>query len=107
MPSSFMDNYREKHKHPLNKLTHAIGIPMIVVSLPLFFFEWRWALLLFVVGWVFQFIGHAIEGNSPAFFRNPVYLIIGPLWLIRRALTSIGVLREPSEPLEPRASAKR
>jgi hypothetical protein len=29
MPSSFVENYREKHKHPLNKLTHAVGIPTI------------------------------------------------------------------------------
>lgn len=90
MSTSFMESYKEKHQHPLNRLMHNIGIPMIVVSLPLFFFDWRWALALFVVGWVFQFVGHAIEGNQPAFFRNPVYLLIGPLWLARRAL---GVFR--------------
>ena len=92
---SFMENYKAKHQHPLNKLTHNIGIPMIVVSLPLFFFYWRWALLLFIGGWILQFIGHAIEGNQPAFFKNPVYLIIGPLWLIRRALGVIGIRRNP------------
>lgn len=86
MPTSFMENYKAKHQHPLNRMTHNVGIPMIVVSLPLFFWDWRWALALFVVGWVLQFIGHAIEGNQPAFFRNPVYLVIGPLWLVRRAL---------------------
>ena len=93
MPTSFIEEYKAKHQHPLNHLTHAIGIPMIVVSLPLFFFNWRWALALFVVGWVFQFIGHAIEGNQPAFFRNPVFLLIGPLWLARRALAAIGLGR--------------
>ena len=90
MPKSFMEDYKAKHMHPLNRLTHNIGIPLIVLSLPLFFFSWRWALALFVVGWIFQFIGHAIEGNQPAFFRNPVYLIVGPLWLVRRAF---GVFR--------------
>ncbi|MBA2732809.1 MAG: DUF962 domain-containing protein, partial [Acidobacteria bacterium] len=35
MPTSFMESYKEKHQHPLNKLCHSIGIPMIVVSLPL------------------------------------------------------------------------
>ncbi len=82
---SFMEDYKAKHQHPLNKLTHNIGIPMIVVSLPLFFFYWRWALALFIVGWILQFVGHLIEGNQPAFFRNPIYLIIGPLWFVRRA----------------------
>ena len=95
MPASFMESYKAKHQHPLNRLTHAVGIPLIVVSLPLFFFDWRWALALFVLGWVFQFAGHAIEGNSPAFLRNPVYLIVGPLWLARRALAAVGLARPP------------
>ena len=34
MPSSFVENYKAKHQHPLNRLTHSIGIPMIAVSLP-------------------------------------------------------------------------
>ena len=93
MADTFVDNYRAKHRHPLNKLSHSIGIPMIVVSLPLFFFSWRWALGLFVVGWVFQFIGHAIEGNQPAFFGNPLYLLVGPWWLLRRAAEAIGLLK--------------
>ncbi len=32
MADSFVDNYKAKHRHPLNKLSHSIGIPMIVVS---------------------------------------------------------------------------
>ncbi|HEX8285101.1 MAG TPA: DUF962 domain-containing protein [Pyrinomonadaceae bacterium] len=93
MPTSFVETYKAKHRHPLNKLTHAVGIPMIVVGLPLFLWSWPWALVLFVAGWVFQFAGHAIEGNSPAFFRNPVYLLVGPVWLARRALTAVGLAR--------------
>ncbi|HEV2860730.1 MAG TPA: DUF962 domain-containing protein [Pyrinomonadaceae bacterium] len=93
MPQSFIESYKEKHRHPLNRLTHTFGIPMIVVSLPLFFFDRRWALGLFVAGWALQFLGHAIEGNSPAFFRNPVYLVVGPLWLARRALGRVGLGR--------------
>jgi uncharacterized membrane protein YGL010W len=82
----------------LNRLSHSIGIPMIVVSLPLFFFvKWYWALLLFVVGWGFQFLGHAIEGNQPAFFRNPAYLIVGPLWLLRRAAQALGLFRSSAQ----------
>jgi uncharacterized membrane protein YGL010W len=90
---SFIENYKAKHRHPLNKLCHSFGIPMIVVSLPLFFFNWRVALALFVFGWVLQFVGHAIEGNQPAFFRNPIYLLVGPLWLIRRAAAALGLLK--------------
>jgi len=94
--SSFIENYKAKHTHPLNRLSHSIGIPMIVISLPLFFFNWRWALGLFVVGWILQFAGHAIEGNQPAFFRNPLYLLVGPLWLVRRAASAIGLIKATS-----------
>ena len=95
MAESFMENYKAKHRHPLNRLTHSIGIPMIVISLPVIFFNWRWALVLFIVGWILQFLGHFIEGNQPAFFRNPVYLIVGPLWLLRRAGAILGLTKTP------------
>ncbi|MBA3441645.1 MAG: DUF962 domain-containing protein [Pyrinomonadaceae bacterium] len=89
MPTSFMEEYKAKHQHPLNRLTHNVGIPLIVVSLPLFLFNWHWALTMFVTGWILQFVGHAIEGNQPAFFRHPIYLLIGPLWFLRRVASTI------------------
>src|SRR6266566_4331517 len=98
MPESFIENYKTQHRHPLNKLSHSIGIPLIVISLPLFFFSWRWALGPFIVGWAFQFLGHAIEGNRPAFFRNPLYLLVGPWWLLRRALNSVNSLNSQKPP---------
>ena len=93
MSSPLIDNYKAKHRHPLNRLSHAIGIPMIAVSLPLFFFSWRSALALFIGGWVFQFVGHAIEGNRPAFFGNPIHLLVGPWWLVRRVAEAVGLVR--------------
>lgn len=95
MPGSFVDNYKSKHRHPLNRLSHSIGIPMIIVSLPLVFSSWRWALALFAAGWLFQFIGHAIEGTQPAFFGNPFYLLVGPWWLLRRAAEAVGLRKSP------------
>ena len=96
MADSLIENYKAKHRHPLNKLTHSIGIPMIVLSLPLFLFNWRWALALFIAGWILQFVGHAIEGNQPAFFKNPMYLLVGPLWLVRRAAAAVGIVKASS-----------
>jgi uncharacterized membrane protein YGL010W len=90
MSDSLLDDYKSKHQHPLNKLCHAIGIPMITLAWPLFFFRWRWALVLFVVGWVLQFVGHAIEGNRPAFFQNPLHFFVAPFWLVRRFTESVG-----------------
>jgi len=44
---------------------------------------WKVALALFVVGWVFQFIGHGVyEKRSPAFLRNLAHLLVGPLWVL-------------------------
>jgi len=92
MASTLVENYKSKHQHPLNRLCHGFGIPMIVIALPLFFVSWRWALPLFVVGWILQFVGHAIEGTRPAFLQNPIYFLIGPWWLIRRVAKAIGLL---------------
>jgi uncharacterized membrane protein YGL010W len=94
--SSFIDNYKEKHQHPLNRLTHSIGIPLIVISLPVFLFSWRLALAMFVVGWILQFVGHVIEGNQPAFFTNPIYLLVGPLWLLKKAAVAVGLAKRPA-----------
>jgi hypothetical protein len=93
MADSFVETYKAKHRHPLNRLMHSIGIPMIVVALPWFILNWRWARALFITGWVFQFIGHLVEGNQPAFFRNPLYLLVGPWWLARRALDRMRLSR--------------
>lgn len=87
--SQLVSNYKSKHQHPLNRLTHSFGIPLIVLSLPLFLFSWRWALGMFVIGWILQFVGHAIEGNQPAFLKNPVYLLVGPLWLVKQATSAL------------------
>jgi uncharacterized membrane protein YGL010W len=95
MSQSFMENYRAKHQHPLNRLTHYIGIPMIVVSLGYLFFSWKIGLALFVAGWIFQFVGHFIEGNQPAFFRSPVYLLVGPLFVIKKAAGALRNLFTP------------
>jgi len=49
--------------------------------------DWRIGLAAFVLGWIFQGIGHArFEKNSPAFFRNLVHLMVGPLFLVNELL---------------------
>lgn len=39
------------------------------------------AIILFVVAWVGQFVGHHIEGRRPSFFKDLQFLLIGPLWV--------------------------
>ena len=47
-----------------------------------------WAnVALFVIGWIFQLVGHAVyEKKSPAFLRNLAHLLIGPLFLLAKAV---------------------
>lgn len=46
---------------------------------------------LFVVGWIFQFVGHiAWEHRKPAFVDDLIGLLIGPLFVLAEALFSIG-----------------
>ncbi len=79
-----LENYRRDHQHPMNRATHMVGIPMIVASLPAFFFDFKWGLGLFVVGWIFQFVGHAFEGNMPSFVRDPRFLLVGPIFIVKK-----------------------
>ena len=43
---------------------------------------WKSSLILFVLAWIGQFIGHKIEGKKPSFFKDVVFLLIGPAWLM-------------------------
>jgi uncharacterized membrane protein YGL010W len=36
--------------------------------------------VLFVVGWAFQFIGHGFEGKPPEFLRDWRFLFVGLRW---------------------------
>jgi uncharacterized membrane protein YGL010W len=40
------------------------------------------AIGIFVIAWIFQFIGHKIEGKKPSFFKDLVFLLIGPVWTL-------------------------
>ena len=87
-PSSdeWIAQYAQSHQHPVNRLLHTFGIPMIAVSIPLFLVAWfvpgLWVLpaALFVVGWIFQFVGHGFEGQPPEFFKDPRFLFVGLRW---------------------------
>lgn len=37
--------------------------------------------VIFVLAWIGQFIGHKIEGAKPSLFDDLKFLLIGPLWL--------------------------
>ena len=46
---------------------------------------WVSSLVIFLIAWIGQFIGHAVEGRRPSFFKDLQFLLIGPLWLLAAA----------------------
>jgi uncharacterized membrane protein YGL010W len=45
---------------------------------------WRIGLGLFVVGWLFQFVGHFVEGKPPEFFKDWRFLFVGLRWWVAK-----------------------
>lgn len=51
---------------------------------------------IFVVGWVFQFVGHFYEKKKPAFMDDIIGLAIGPLFVLAELVFLLG-FRKPLE----------
>ena len=64
-----------------------LAIAMLVVAVAFWFVGGAMPLwlnvALFVLGWIFQFIGHSVyEKRQPAFLKNATHLLVGPLWIL-------------------------
>ncbi len=57
----------------LNAYFEKSGLPLLWI-----------AVALFVVAWIFQFVGHKIEGKKPSFFKDLQFLLIGPAWIVNQ-----------------------
>ena len=64
-----------------------LAILMLIVMVPMYLgarmlppsVNW----VLFVGGWILQFVGHSVyEKRQPAFLNNLVHLLVGPLWVL-------------------------
>ena len=75
------------------RLSLSIALGMLVFSLGILFGNnfalqnihiplWQFSLIIFVIAWIGQFIGHKIEGKKPSFFKDLQFLLIGPAWLL-------------------------
>jgi uncharacterized membrane protein YGL010W len=63
--------YRSAHATPGVRATHLVGIPAIVVALPLLVAEPIVGAAIFAVGWLIQISGHRIfEKNNPALTKG-------------------------------------
>ncbi|MEO7068475.1 MAG: Mpo1-like protein [Rhodanobacter sp.] len=48
------------------------------------------AIIVFVLAWIGQFVGHHYEGHRPSFLTDLSYLLIGPAWLMAKLLRKLG-----------------
>ena len=51
----------------------------------------RLSLLVFIIAWIGQFVGHNIEGKKPSFVEDLQFLAIGPLWTLASAFRALGI----------------
>lgn len=78
----YVDQYRKEHTKLGTRLTHMVGIPMILASFPTALVNPPAAGGLFVGGWALQIVGHKVfEKNKPAFLSDPYYLAVGAVWV--------------------------
>lgn len=86
----WVGEYAKSHEHPFNRVCHTIGIPVIVGSILVLLTAllvpslWPIGLGLFVLGWVFQFVGHYVEGKPPEFLKDWRFLLVGVRWWIAK-----------------------
>ncbi len=84
----------------------AIAYPYALIITEMSITHWlTFSISTFVIGWIFQFIGHFYEKKKPAFMDDIVGLAVGPLFVLAELVFLIGLRK----PLEERmlAEAKR
>lgn len=84
--SEWIAQYAQSHTNPVNRFCHMVGIPIVALSVIAFFvallYSPMWPVFgaLFIVGWIFQFVGHAFEKKWPEFFSDWRFLFVGLRW---------------------------
>lgn len=82
--------------YALMSLPLAVGMlilaALMIAPLPLAGPNLIWiALAVFVLAWIGQFVGHAIEGRKPKFLQDLQFLLIGPAWILQFVYRSVGI----------------
>jgi uncharacterized membrane protein YGL010W len=95
----YMSQYDHEHSSVWNKVLHGIGIPLIFAGIILLvLLRWKTGAACFVGGWILLLLGHKIEGNNPAFFQGPVYLLVGPVWVAKELWSFLTGTRHGQSP---------
>lgn len=64
-----------------------INFVLLYVAAPL----WLSMLLIFVIAWIGQFIGHNHEGKKPSFLKDLQFLMIGPAWTMSHLFDALDI----------------
>ncbi|WP_019384216.1 Mpo1 family 2-hydroxy fatty acid dioxygenase [Acinetobacter venetianus] len=99
----------------LDKLFGILMLILFVLVYPLAikiagFSMWSWlgtSIGIFVVGWVFQFIGHYFEKKKPAFVDDLIGLAIGPLFVLAEFVFLLGFRKSLHQRILKEAQMKR
>jgi hypothetical protein len=86
----FFNFYLQEHSDPRNRLLHAIGtsLGILTVIVPFFIGHPIYALAWPVVAYSFAWTGHfLIEGNKPASFGHPFWSFISDFRMLGLMLT--------------------
>lgn len=84
------------------KMNFRLAIGMLLLTVLSFFFSeaielivfgrlWMVMLGIFIISWVFQFIGHGIEGKKPSFAQDLQFFLVGPMWIIGALFRKLGI----------------
>ncbi|RZG79013.1 DUF962 domain-containing protein [Acinetobacter venetianus] len=85
-------------------LVYPLAIKIAALSM------WSWlgtSIAIFVVGWVFQFIGHYFEKKKPAFVDDLIGLAIGPLFVLAEFVFLLGFRKPLHQRILKEAQMKR
>ena len=84
------------------RMSVTVGVGMSVVGAALlalsYFVEllvpvalWKVCLVVFVLAWILQFVGHKIEGKKPSFLQDIFFLLVGPAWILHFVYGRMGI----------------
>jgi len=99
----------------LDKLFGLLMLILFVLAYPLAvkiasLATWSWlgaSIGIFVVGWVFQFVGHYFEKKKPAFVDDVIGLAIGPLFVLAEFIFLLGFRKPLHQRILKEAQMKR
>lgn len=89
-------------------ILYVLVYPLVVKIAALATWSWLGASVgIFIVGWLFQFVGHYFEKKKPAFVDDLIGLAIGPLFVLAEFVFLLGFRKSLHQRILKEAQKKR